>query len=1094
MNANAPRYLFIAALLLLCVSTVAPASAHLSIIRQGAESTGLFEAGDRTGQELAAGDFNGDGYDDLAIGVPDEGVDGVVGAGAVIIMWGQYRGLDPSGTGILTASGRTGFVAGAEFGYAIVAEDFDADGYDDLAVGAPGAAPSAGLNDAGMVYFYKGGPGGFTNQGFHSQAQGGGSIEAGDRFGASLVSGNFDGDASGYMDLAVGSPGENNSSGAVVWFTGSASIPPGSPVGILQASDFGHTNDPGDAFGFSLAAGNVLAGGEDDLIIGAPFKTHGAYSRGGKVYVKAGGVGGPTGIQWLLSPATGGLPQADSFYGYALAIGKLMNTPNGHETLAVGQPWQDINGFQKSGRVLLYGGDTSGLSNSPAIRDQSDSGGTIQAWDQYGYDLAAGRFWDPTDGWDDLGVGSPGDGHGFSSFAGQVNILLGGPNGPGNHGWHGFNQGTLNESIEANDNLGQGLAFGRFDGTGNGHLIAGAPGEDNDAGMVHVIAPWRQTYGLSCRTSIVLDCLGLPVFSQKPYEKMFIASTTKILTVLIACERIQAGIIQPTDEYIVPTWVATQIGGSQVPLFTGEKVNFWDMLNLCLHLSGNDAAHALADWMHGSQGPNISVSAFVNEMNERAAQLGMTASHFNNPNGFEQEAVGPDKGEHYSTAFDMAILSREAMKNPLFADISDNLTYGMIRQFPVPNSPGNFFLTPMSFNTFFNGLMQNSIQPAVGIKGGWTPAANITGCYAAKSALGDIWVAGSYATPTNTPNSVFFTDAGKLLKIGGESSACGVFDLDVVFRPYRPAWDGISAALGDRNAGASEIAWGGNNDVAVEIGHRSGADAAARVTLSRISEHVISAGNEAIFGIGPFQGHEELTLTNFGTSDVELMVYLSYSAAPLMISLAPDESYILEAHDPGAILAEFEMMVMNNSPAGDQVQISVEESYPFDLVLAPGVEPFRALLKRVSGEYMHDGFYFDVEGRTDLSGKADLEASLYLSVLDPDDPIGTEVPAIEDTRGPGPILRLYPAYPNPFQANTLIQFDLQQNADVKVAIFDARGRQVRQLPRGELLPGRHRVNWDGRNADGQATAAGVYYYKVSAAGMQPVGGKLTIVR
>src|SRR4029450_5826507 len=125
------------------------------------------------------------------------------------------------------------------------------------------------------------------------------------------------------------------------------------------------------------------------------------------------------------------------------------------------------------------------------------------------------------------------------------------------------------------------IASGHFARPGRGGFVVGAPGERyedtvaepdvflDDAGLVIVIAPWRQTFGLSCRRSLVADCEGQVGFSQKPFERVFIASTTKAMTLLVAAEHTQLPpgdpeYVSPNTEYVVPSWVATQIGGGGV--------------------------------------------------------------------------------------------------------------------------------------------------------------------------------------------------------------------------------------------------------------------------------------------------------------------------------------------------------------------------------------------------------------------------------------------------------------------------------------------------------------------------------------------------
>jgi hypothetical protein len=191
----------------------APAQAHLCIIRQGVESRGAIEAGDHHGEAVAAGDFNGDGYDDLAMGAPYEDISGgFIDAGAVVVNWGTQFGVTNVGSQLLTEAALGGASeAYAEFGRALGAGDFNGDGYDDLAVGVPGSSVGLGSSHRGKVYVLRGTGAGLVPWYVLDQADGGGSNEAGDRFGQCLAVGNFNGDTSPVRDdLAVGAPGEDN--------------------------------------------------------------------------------------------------------------------------------------------------------------------------------------------------------------------------------------------------------------------------------------------------------------------------------------------------------------------------------------------------------------------------------------------------------------------------------------------------------------------------------------------------------------------------------------------------------------------------------------------------------------------------------------------------------------------------------------------------------------------------------------------------------------------------------------------------------------------------------------------------------------------
>lgn len=144
---------------------------------------------------------------------------------------------------------------------------------------------------------------------------------------------------------------------------------------------------------------------------------------------------------------------------------------------------------------------------------------------------------------------------------------------------------------------------------------------------------------------------GRVLFEQNADEERLIASITKIMTALVALE---SG--RDLDEEVTIKREYTLTEGSSMYLKVGEQVSLRALLYGLMLSSGNDAALALAGECAGS------VDDFVEQMNRRAAVLGMEHTHFANPNGLNDEA-------HYSTARDMALLTREALKNPDFAEI-----------------------------------------------------------------------------------------------------------------------------------------------------------------------------------------------------------------------------------------------------------------------------------------------------------------------------------------------------------------------------------------------------------------------------------------
>ena len=154
---------------------------------------------------------------------------------------------------------------------------------------------------------------------------------------------------------------------------------------------------------------------------------------------------------------------------------------------------------------------------------------------------------------------------------------------------------------------------------------------------------------ISAQKAILMDAeTGRVIYEKDAYSRSLIASTTKIMTALVVCE--QCNVL---DRVRIPK-KAVGIEGSSIYLKEGEILTVQELLyGMMLH-SGNDAAVALAIYCGGT------VEGFVQLMNDKAYRLGLTGTHFENPNGL-------DSPNHYSTARDLAVLTAVAMQNPIFA-------------------------------------------------------------------------------------------------------------------------------------------------------------------------------------------------------------------------------------------------------------------------------------------------------------------------------------------------------------------------------------------------------------------------------------------
>ncbi len=167
------------------------------------------------------------------------------------------------------------------------------------------------------------------------------------------------------------------------------------------------------------------------------------------------------------------------------------------------------------------------------------------------------------------------------------------------------------------------------------------------------------TLNLDCRSAVLMEAQsGQILYATNETEALPPASVTKVMTLLLVMEAIEQNKITYSD-MVSASEHACSMGGSQIFLEVGEQMSVEDLLKSVVIASANDAAVALAEYIAGTE------EAFVQMMNERAEQLGMTSTHFENTNGLDDTTKN-----HVTSALDIAIMSRELIKHKKITEYS----------------------------------------------------------------------------------------------------------------------------------------------------------------------------------------------------------------------------------------------------------------------------------------------------------------------------------------------------------------------------------------------------------------------------------------